>query len=193
MELNEIITELIRKGYILPAGDRYIFTTQFYKDLKKEDYPDVRKAQYDAYRLMARKVKQEMIKQGWKAPDENLQAKTGMLENVDGKTAYIQFIKDCKIPNRAQSGTGFVYELNQYSEDGCKAFEKLMKEDIDYNILVQATSIYYSSPIYKQKVGNYITQGTWRTYYDRLVAAKANGSTDKMIRSETSSGRSKYD
>jgi DNA-binding LacI/PurR family transcriptional regulator len=193
MKIQETITELIQGGYVLPAGDRYIFTTKFYSELKKQVDPDVKKAEYDVIVKIAKELKQQMIKKGWKEPDTNIQEKTGQVTNVDSKTAYIQFIKDAGIPPRAQSGVGTTYEINQYSEEGKKAFEKLMKENIDYQILVQSTNLYYKSPVYKQKIGNYIAQGTWRTHYDRYVLAKSKGMEAQMIKEQTQNGRSKYE
>lgn len=94
---------------------------------------------------------------------------TGTILYGTWEEIYTRFIMECKIPKKAESGTGDEYDLNKYSEDGMKAFRDLIKLGFQYDLLVKVTTAYYHNGTrYKKKIGNFITQGLWRMEYQVL-------------------------
>lgn len=104
---------------------------------------------------------------------------------------FVQFIQDAKVPPKLSDNKGGQYAANKYSEDAMKKFKQMMESGIDYNILVKSTILYYASGItYKKAIGNYITQGDWRTDYFLLKGAAEKGVDElaKHVQEETKNG-----
>lgn len=154
-ELNYIVQHLLSEGYVIRTPhDHFVFTNKFYSEYTQQDIGAVPVAD-----VAMVKSQTAVIAMPTKAEDV--------------REAYIAFIQACKIPKRAETSTGDVYNLNQYSESGAKAFKKILarvtKGEIDLELLTKATQLYYRSPGYKLKIGNFIGEGAWETHYQEML------------------------
>lgn len=106
--------------------------------------------------------------------------------------SFMKFIQEANVPRMMEGKNGDMYQGNKYSEPGMKAYRKaLEKERIQYDILVKSTMLYYKSAIrLKKAVGNYFSQGDWRTDYQSLLQAAEGGeqTLTKHIKDETTTG-----
>lgn len=166
MNLQTIVSELLDGEYIIKSPQGFFaFTNKFYKDFNGED-------------VGVSKVESVKTRKTTISINEKLD---------DLKTSYMDFILACNIPRRGRTSTLELYDLNQYSETGKKAFGKILarvaKGEIDYDLLVKTTQLYYKSPGAKQKIGNFISDGTWETPYASMVANINNNTLKGHIQS----------
>lgn len=199
-KLEETMAFLLEKGYVIRVDPHFYFTSQFYQDFTNT--PIVVDQEKKFLLTFAEKVKERVLeKEFGKALDEIEIVSTSSgevtklpLRVKNMKELYMQFILDAKVPARVSASNGFSYDCNVYSKDGEKAFEKIMQRaDINYDLLVKATTLYYKSPATKLKIGNFITQGVWETYYQSLSRSLENGTAVEHITESLKDGRSKYE
>lgn len=89
---------------------------------------------------------------------------------------FMQFIMDAKVPKFLENNRNERYAANKYSEDAMKVFKKAIEGGTDYNLLIKTVQLYYASGNrFKKAVGNYFTQGDWRTDYEALVSTSNDG------------------
>ena len=114
----------------------------------------------------------------------------------DWAAAYMQFIGEAQVPRRLVTGKGEPYDTNKFSEDGMKAFQKALKAGILYGMLVRSTMLYYKGANrYKKAIGNYMSQGDWRTDYTELLSSAQQGveAVATLIKNTTNDGtRERY-
>lgn len=112
----------------------------------------------------------------------------------DWTIAFMNFIMECKVPQRQETRSGDSYDLNKYSTEAMKVFRKAIeKEGIVYTVLVKSTMLYYkTSNQYKKHIGNYFTQGIWRTDYYALVNSVKEGTVETHIKDQINEPRSQW-
>lgn len=116
------------------------------------------------------------------------------LSSLDWRNMYIQFIKDAGVPSKCEGSYGEFYDCNKYSEEGMKAFKKIVKDEhIDLRVLTAVTKLYYTKVgRFKQKIGTYISEGTWRSDYMAMMDAAAEGGIEGIqqhIKTELKDGK----
>lgn len=99
---------------------------------------------------------------------------------------------EAKVPKYLPDGQNGQFEANKYNEKAMVEFQRIiMKEHIDYNILVKATILYYKSAAsFKKKIANYILEGDWRSDYQNMLLAAGAGEDQlrKHIKDELNNG-----
>lgn len=105
---------------------------------------------------------------------------------------YIEFIQEAKVPRSIMNSRNEPYYTNKYSEDGMKAFQKALKEGVDYTMLVRSTILYYKSAGMKKAIGTYMSTGSWRSDYEALVSAAKTGTLSDHIKTEVKGEYNSY-
>jgi hypothetical protein len=159
---------LVNEGYIVEHKGKMKFTAKFYKEFKGIDGGIVL------------------------TPDRHLavmQPNAGALTHKlpTWEERYITFLKKCNIPPTAKSATGSSYSINQFSQDGMKAYKKAIESGIDEAILILSTALYYNGNKtgFKQKIGNYMADGTWITGYTEMKESMEKGTVQEHIITQT--------
>lgn len=163
INLKEATEFMLTNGYILLVGKgKYKLSTKFHVDFKQV-------------------VRNPLMGQG---AINNIQPVLGKFEQALAEytpaylweNRYKQFILDAKVPKRIDTKWGESYQANAYSEEGMKAFRKAIESGTDLQMMVRSTQLYYASKTkYKQSIGRYISEGTWKTDYDDLLQAAGAG------------------
>lgn len=107
-----------------------------------------------------------------------------------------ELILKAKVPAKISTSNGF-YSANQFSKPAEKELLKMIASGIKLDILTAATALYYKAGGARQKIGNFIMEGTWQTYYDEMAASLEAGNTNEYIKKGLSSneqdGFTKYE
>jgi hypothetical protein len=180
-ELVYIMQYLSSEGFVIKSPQNYfMFTSKFYNEYTGQDIGAIPVSEIQMVKTLGAVI-------------------TMPTKASDVKQAYLEFIKSCNIPKRAETSSNEVYNLNQYSEKGAKAFKKILdrvsKGEIDLQILVKSTQLYYKSPSYKLKVGNYIGEGAWETHYQEMMDSIESNSLRTHIKDSIehdNTGTSRY-
>lgn len=108
-----------------------------------------------------------------------LSSKDITLSFRDQQMKFINFIMVCQVPLRIQMPNGQWYDCNKFNEEACKRFvEIISKDDINHELLIASTTLYYKSGNgFKKKISNYILDGDWMTDYMTLQAKAEEGGT----------------
>lgn len=174
-ELECAIAYLLAGGYICRVRKTFVFSNKFYEEFTQQQIglvPEVIVSEVQSKTLTVRNPKKNVS---------------------DLRPEYLRFIAACKVPRRAQSSDGAVYDLNKYSEDGLKAYSKIVEQvvsgEIDMELLIRTVQLYYASPGMKQKIGNYISQGSWVSDYQALKESLDTGTLKQHIKQETKNER----
>ena len=102
---------------------------------------------------------------------------------------FSDFIIEAKVPMRLEDGKGGVYASNKFSLAAVKVFKAALSSGIQYELLVKSTMLYYKSSLkYKKTIGNYISNGDWKTDYEALKSSAASGTLTEHIKNEISDG-----
>jgi hypothetical protein len=102
----------------------------------------------------------------------------------DWSQAFLNFIKEAEVPSRCEGKSGG-YDINKYSEDGMKAFKKMIESGVVYAVLVKSTMLYYKTHLtYALKIGNYIADGAWRSDYEALLTSAEEGTITQHIQQQ---------
>lgn len=172
--LQKTMQFLLTEGYVIHSPQQhYMFTNKFYLEHTQQDIGVV-------VELTEVKSKTTVVQ---------------LVTVAQSKDAYMQFILDANVPKRCEGSNNEVYATNQYSDKGAKAFREILKSGVDLDLLIKATQLYYKSPGYKLKVGNYIGEGTWRTHYQEMVDSIDKKQLKEHIKGELThdtTGTSKY-
>lgn len=165
LNLKEVSEFMISNGYILPLGQgKFKLSTKFSREMRE---------------LLKQPVR--LIPQ---RPTDTSEAICRMIGYVNNDSMvissweqqYKQFIIESKVPSKLETGKGELYTANGYSEKGMKAFRRALESGADPILLIRATTLYYASAIrYKQAIGRFMEEGTWKTFYEQLVNAIENG------------------
>lgn len=176
INLKEATEFMLEAGYIIPVGrGKYKLTTKFHTEYSKARQAAIVK---DITPLGPRAYLPELanyVPPSW-------------------EDMYKQFIIDARVPKRLEARDGS-YQANAYSEEGMKAFRKAIESGTDLQLLIRATQLYYGGTIrYKQAIGRFMSEGTWKTHYDELQAAASAGTEQLIahIKTETKDEHSSY-
>lgn len=178
-ELECAVAYLLADGYICRVGKTFVFSNKFYEEFTHQQIGLVPEVVISEVKTKALTIRNPKPKP------------------ADYKQDYLSFIAAANIPRRAQSSDGLVYDINKFSEDGLKAYAKIMEQvvrgEIDKELLLRTVQLYYKSPGMKQKIGNYISQGSWVSDYQALKESLETGTLTQHIKQETkSNGYSRY-
>lgn len=88
-------------------------------------------------------------------------------------TPLVKFIIDAKVPEKMKTKTG-TYYINKFNTKAEKILMKILKENIDYSVLVASAFLYYKSGVMVKTIANYFIEGIWKDEYNKL-ADKING------------------
>ena len=164
MTVKEVF-EFLRDGkYIVANKGKYNFTDKFYqeKGTGKVDHSQVLSLADNATPQMIDSVNNSIV-----ALKTNVEAQ---------RSLFLNFILASKVPRKLETARGDSYDVNKYSEEGFKVFQQMIKDNINMNMLIRSTTLYYASGTgYKKKIGNYLVDGDWRTDYLEMVARAEEG------------------
>jgi hypothetical protein len=151
MNIKEVIQFLIQNGYILPKGMTYVMSAKFLNACKGSTL------QQDMAAVPTMSLQQM----------KNAVMQSPSVVPTNWEDAFIKLITDAQVPARLESNRGEVYSVNKFSVDGCKAFRKAIEKDgYEYQLLVKSTMLYYKSGTrFKKAIGNYFSQGDFRSDY----------------------------
>lgn len=170
MEIAEVTEWLLTKGYAVDTKGKLSLTPHFQKA-----YSHI----IDWLTLKTEPGSMLPATTTKSAPLIPVKENVSLYKYEDWVSMFMQFIQDAKIPRRCVLSNGDLYDTNKYSEDGMKAFQKAIRAGYNYEILVKATMLAYKSGTKAKKtIGNYMTQGDWRTNYDELVAVAQQGAAE---------------
>lgn len=160
------------RGYVLSTGSgKYGFSRKFYEELKTEALVEKMStpvAMVDSEQSVAPSLLPEVRK------PEILLAE---IANMTYSSLFIHFISQAQVPARAEDTRGNEYPVNKYNEKAAVVLYKLVTNgQVDYPLLVKSTMLYYKgSRRFKKTIGNYITEGDWRTDYEALKRSASQG------------------
>lgn len=171
LNLNQVMQWLRENSYVDVVDNTYQFTHLFFVDLVK-----INNEEQQVIPVANREI---ALSGNW-------------------PMAFMEFIREAKVPAKVESTKGDTYYVNKYSEPAMKQFRKMIeKEGIEYAILVRSTALYYASQNkFKKKIGNYILEGDWRTDYmlmkEMMSEAIASGDSKQLsdhIKNELEDGK----
>lgn len=108
------------------------------------------------------------------------------------KDIWDKFMRDADIPHKATASDGRSYTIRQFSPAIQDTLIKVIKEVDSYEILTQATKLYYRSNSFKLTFKNYLEREVWRGEYDRLDRAAKDPRT-LQAHLDLGSGKSKFE
>lgn len=154
-ELKEILDVLMKEGLVINSGKSLDFTEKAYQMI------------YDG--TMVRII-------------DHLQAITKINIPINWELRFMSFITECKVPARLEGSKGDAYAANKYSEKAMKIFKAAIEGGVDYELLKKSVTLYYRSTLaYKKTIGNYFTQGDWKSGYIDLRDIIATGTSQQLI------------
>lgn len=161
ISLKEATEFMLTEGYILALGKgKYKLSTKFHQDVR--------------FALQMPGIMVQLPRGVYESPGPPVHFTFSWEED------YKRFIIEAKVPRRLDARDGS-YTANAYSVDGMKAFRKAIESGVILEMLTKSTMLYYHSTIkYKQAIGRYMHEGTWKTGYDELLA-KANEGEQQVI------------
>lgn len=180
MELKDVVQYLLSNKYISMHNGKYKFTALFNKELTG----------------IERGLAKGTVVEPNLPAVQNTQLEVSKLKiytQAQWTQFYMQFIKSADIPEKCVSTNGDTYSVNKYSEDGCKVFQKALKEGYDLSLLVSTVKLYYKSNTrLKKAIGNYMKDGDWRTDYEVLKKHVEDGKVVDLIKKETDERHTGY-
>lgn len=166
MQLKEVVQWMLENNYMVAVNGKYRVTAKFNKEMTGVEKGLI------------------VTKSGPMVLEAGLSPAVTNTKTEDWTSAYIQFISDAQVPSRSESSTGS-YDVNKYSEPGMKAFKKAIESGVIYAILVKSTMLYYKThKRYAVKIGNYMSDGIWRTDYETLKNSVEDGTVADHIKSQ---------
>jgi hypothetical protein len=137
--LNQAVQYLLDNGYMTILKGKYIVTAKFNKEITG-------------------------IEKGLTLLKGNIPVviEPDIPKEITWAEMYKRFILESKVPARIINSRGEPYQTNVYSEPGMKAFRKAIeKENVDYQLLVEAAQLYYTSSItMKVAIGRFMEEGS---------------------------------
>lgn len=103
------------------------------------------------------------------------------------QSMLVKFIIDCEVPQKIRAADGKSYWACKYSKEAEKELSKIiLKQGYKLDILTAATKLYYKSANFCETITNYITRGTWLTFYMEMEKQLNAGTVEKHIQSNLS-------
>lgn len=169
LTLSQVLDYLRDNKYLLVLKGKYSLSEKFQQDAK-----NVRNSQAGTVSL----------------PSHTNPSSVPVVQ-VNWVEKFTQFIVEAKVPKFLENSHLEKYAANKYSEAAMKVFRKAIEvEGINYDILVKSVILYYAGAArYKKSIGNYFTEGHWRTGYNELAeAAKGQQTLKEHINQELDNG-----
>lgn len=173
----EIYLELFRQHHILHFNKQLVVTQKFYRDFS---IGDIQKGIEEA--------EKEVAKLPLKLPIVSVE----QFKAAPQPLSFKQFIIDCDVPEKLYMSTGSFYWANRYSEKAGKVFDKMLRDGVRYDILVIATKLYYKAGGARQAISNFILEGSWESFYDKMLDNLNNGTAEKHIKKNLQDGDEGY-
>lgn len=165
---EQLFQALLEYRYIVYKDGQIIITNDFYRD-----FGDPSRFQVNKQIEIA--AKEPLATSFLQAPN------SGIVTQVEIETLpesiLTRFIADAEIPKTAKTKTG-VYAVNKFNAKAEKILEKILKQNINYQVLVMSTKLYYKSGVMPKTIANYFTEGIWRDEYNDLAEALKGGNAN---------------
>lgn len=113
-------------------------------------------------------------------------------EVVTNKDIWDKFMIDAAIPHKATATDGKQYTIRQFSLQSLQKLISAIKQVDSYQILTEATKLYYRSNAYKLTFKNYLDREVWKNEYERLQEALKNPQNLDSLLSQ-GSGKNKFE
>lgn len=118
----------------------------------------------------------------------NAEIAKDLTERIEVKQASIltsrdiwdKFMTDACVPHKATATDGKQYTIRQFSPQSLQKLIQAIKQVDSYQILTEATKLYYKSNGYKLTFKNYLEREVWRGEYETLQEALKNPNKRKM-------------
>ncbi len=179
---EQLFQALLEYRYIVYKDGQIIVTNDFYREFG------------DPSRFQVNKEVEKAAKEP--VPTSFLQApESGIITTVEIETLpesiLTRFIADAEIPKTAKTKTA-VYALNKFNTKAEKILEKILKQKINYQVLVMSTKLYYKSGVMPKTIANYFIEGIWKDEYNDLAEALKGGNANaqKYINEKKKEGSS---
>lgn len=163
---DELVNQMIERGYMVALKGKYNLTGNFHRNY----VPVSSTGLVVAKKEIATNASQAIVTQQ---------------EKVLGiKELLKRFREDAEIPFRISNDGGKPFTANAISADGVKAFGDILKSGINYEMLVYTTKLYYQSDSYRKGLTNYLVQGDWEGAYMEFGKNMQQGKIESYIKSE---------
>lgn len=150
-KLQQLLAKLLDEGYVAIVHTQYIFTKKWYQEITGSET-------------------------GVAIVPSQSKALATTSDKMDWSLRFMNLIKEAQVPARLEDNKGNVYYSNKYSEAAMKVFKKALEAGVSYPVLVKSVMLYYKSNVkYKKAIGNYFTQGDWRTDYEAMLETAVEG------------------
>lgn len=179
---EQLFQALLEYRYIVYKDGQIIVTNDFYRD-----FGDPSRFQFN--KEIEKVAKEPASTSFLQAPD------AGIITQVEIETLpesiLTRFIADAEVPKTAKTKTS-VYALNKFNTKAEKILEKILKQKINYQVLVMSTKLYYRSGVMPKTIANYFIEGIWKDEYNDLAEALKGGNANaqKYINEKKKEGSS---
>lgn len=171
--MRNLFNILAKEHYIVYFNGQLVVTNKFLRDFKTPPEPEPEQTKEVAIVVPTVPVVQQFTAPV--IPGKNLSVPVPVK-----RAPLLDFIRDCEVPERIRTKTSF-YKANQYSKEAEKELILILAQGFQYDILVTATKLYYKSGGMCKAVGNYLTEGTWRTEYENMQDSVEKGVAKEHI------------
>lgn len=179
---EQLFQALLEYRYIVYKDGQIIVTNDFYRDFGDP-------SRFQLNKEIEKVAKEPASTSLLQAPD------AGIITQVEIETLpesiLTRFIADAEVPKTAKTKTS-VYALNKFNTKAEKILEKILKQKINYQVLVMSTKLYYRSGVMPKTIANYFIEGIWKDEYNDLAEALKGGNANaqKYINEKKKEGSS---
>lgn len=179
---EQLFQALLEYRYIVYKEGQIIVTSDFYREFGDP-------SRFQVNKEIEKAAKAELPTPFLQAPE------SGIVTQVEIETLpesiLTRFIADAEIPKTAKTKTA-VYALNKFNTKAEKILEKILKQNINYQVLVMSTKLYYRSGVMPKTIANYFIEGIWKDEYNDLAEALKGGNANaqKYINEKKKEGSS---
>lgn len=179
---EQLFQALLEYRYIVYKDGQIIVTNDFYREFGDP-------SRFQLNKEIEKAAKEPVSTSFLQAPE------TGIITPVEIETLpesiLTRFIADAEIPKTAKTKTA-VYALNKFNTKAEKILEKILKQKINYQVLVMSTKLYYKSGVMPKTIANYFIEGIWKDEYNDLAEALKGGNANaqKYINAKKKEGSS---
>jgi hypothetical protein len=168
MSDEELIQQMIERGYMVSLKGKYSLTGNFHRN-----YVPV-----SSTGLVV--AKKEV------ATKETVTDLAQLQPVMDVNTMFMEFIKVCEVPTRTSNGRGGFYWINRFHKDAAKEFARMLsKDNVNLQVLIASTKLYYkTTKECANTIANYIVLGIWRTGYQAMIDSMEKGTIAEDIKKE---------
>lgn len=166
MTLKQINDYLIKEGYLISIRGKPILTNKYFRGILSN--------KGDTFNLPvvidSRVAKVEKRK----------------LDLVGAKILMKKLVEDSMVPHRIEDGRGGSYTVKTYGKAGvekfCEVMNMVAEGQLDYQILVASTRLYYARGGYKKTISNYFADEVWEGEYMEFKKKLDTGKVERHIK-----------